>query len=88
MKKWTVLTLFVLVAMVLAACGPTTAPTQAPAQQPAATTAPAATDGACGHDRTCGHDCACGHDCSRSDRSRGGYDCAGRALRHRRRRQR
>ena len=26
MKKWTVLTLFVLVAMVLAACGPTSAP--------------------------------------------------------------
>ena len=32
MKKWTVVTLFVLVAMVLAACGPTAAPTQAPAQ--------------------------------------------------------
>ncbi len=42
MKKWTIVTLFVLVAMVLAACGPTSAPTQAPAQQPAATTAPAA----------------------------------------------
>lgn len=43
MKKWTLVTLFVLAAMVLAACGGAT-PTQAPAQQPAATTAPAATE--------------------------------------------
>lgn len=40
MKKWTVLTLFVLVAMVLAACGPSGG--GGAAQQPAPTTAPAA----------------------------------------------
>lgn len=42
MKKWTLVTLFVMVAMALAACGGAT-PTQAPGQQPAATTAPVAT---------------------------------------------